>query len=78
VPSAIAAADVAVALGRLQAAVLAGGDALVPGAPAQPEDEETAVSLRHCALPLIDLHKAATTTKCNVMRDSNQRPTAAH
>ena len=72
VPSAIVAADVAAALDRLEAAVAAKGDSPAPVASSQAEDEEPTVSLRHRALPLIELLKAATKAECNVMWDSNQ------
>lgn len=72
VPSALLAADVPVALERLQTAVAIEGDS--PASPrdsSQDEDEEPAVSLRHRAMPLIELLKAAAKAECNVMWDSN-------
>ena len=71
VPSALLAEDVQAALERLEAAIEA--DERLPeseeSAPA--EDDEPAVCLPHRALPLIELLKAATKAKCNVMWDSN-------
>ena len=73
VPSAIVAADVPAALGRLEAAVAAQGDSPAPGESSQAGDEEPVVSLRHRALPLIELLKAATRAECNVMWESNRK-----
>ena len=71
VPSALMAADVPAALERLEAAVAAEGDSPAPGDPSQAEDQEPSVSLRHRALPLIELLKAAAKAERNVMWDSN-------
>jgi hypothetical protein len=68
VPSALLAADVPAALGRLKAAIAA--DSSAPP-PETNEDEELAVSLSHRALPLIELLQAAAQAKCNVMWDRN-------
>lgn len=76
VPSAILAADVPAALERLQAAVAAEGDGQEPGESSHAEEDEPAVSLRHRALPLIELLKAASGAECNVMWESN-KPTGA-
>ena len=69
VPSALLAEDIPEALQRLEAAVKA--DKQSPQSPAEGEDGETAVSLSHRALPLIELLKAAAKEKSNVMWDSN-------
>lgn len=76
VPSAIAAADVPAALARLHAAVAAEGESPAPGESSRAEEEEPAVSLRHRALPLIELLRAATKAECHVMWDSNRTPGA--
>lgn len=73
VPSALLAADVPAALERLEVAVAAEGQLPAPGEPAQTDDEEPPVSLRHRALPLIELLKAAAKAESNVMWDSNRR-----
>ena len=71
VPGALLAEDVPVALARLSAAIEAGEQLPEPRESGQGEDKESAVSLPHRALPLIDLLKAASNAKCNVMWDSN-------
>jgi hypothetical protein len=73
VPSALLAEDVPAALERLQAAVAAaGGEASpAPGESTEAEDEDPPVSLRHRALPLIELLQTAAKEECNVMWDSN-------
>lgn len=71
VPSAIVAADVPAALAKLEVAVAAEGNSPPPGEPLQDEDEEPTVSLRHRALPLIELFKAATKAECNVMWEAH-------
>jgi hypothetical protein len=72
VPSAIVAADVPAALERLQAAIAAEGDGPEPRESSHDaEDDEPAVSLRHRALPLIELLNAAAKAECNVMWDRN-------
>ena len=74
VPGALLAEDVPVALSRLAAAIEAGEQLPEPresGESGESEDEESAVSLPHRALPLIDLLKAAAKANCNVMWDSN-------
>jgi hypothetical protein len=73
VPSAIVAADVPAALERLEAAVAAEGDSPAPGESPPEEEEEPAVSLRHRALPLIELLKAAAKAECDVMWESNRQ-----
>ncbi|MBK5940583.1 DUF1840 domain-containing protein [Halochromatium roseum] len=72
VPSALLAEDVPAALARLKAAVASN-----PEAPLNPERDENddeagaqSVSLRHRALPLIDLLEAAARDEKNVMWDS--------
>ena len=69
VPSALLAADVQAALERLEAAIEA--DKQSPELEESPEGEdgESAVSLSHRALPLIELLKAAAKAKCNVTWD---------
>ncbi len=71
VPSALLAADIPAALERLQAAVKAAGEEPAQGESSRVEDEEPAVSLRHRALPLIELLEAAVKEECNVTWDSN-------
>jgi len=71
VPSALLAEDIQPALKRLQAAVAADPDSPEPAKTAGDKDDEPAVSLRHRALPLIELLKAAANAECNVMWDSN-------
>jgi hypothetical protein len=71
VPGALLAEDVPVALARLAAAIEAGEQLPEPRESGESEDEESAVSLPHRALPLIDLLKAAAKSNCNVMWDSN-------
>ena len=72
VPSSLLAADVQAALQRLEAAIEA-----EPQLPqesqdsGQEDDEESAVSLAHRALPLIQLLRAAASAKSNVMWDSS-------
>ena len=72
VPSAIVAADVPVALERLEAAVAAERDSPAPGESSRSGDEEPAVSLGQRAMPLIELLKAATKAECDVMWDRNR------
>jgi len=71
VPSALLAEDVQAALERLEAAVEADKQLLHPQNSAEEEDDEPAVTLSHRALPMIELLKAATKEKCDVMWDSN-------
>lgn len=71
VPSALVADDVPAALERLEAAVAAQAQSPEPEGSAEADDEQRAVSLRHRALPLIELLKAAAKAECNVMWDSN-------
>jgi hypothetical protein len=70
VPSALLAADVPAALERLQAAVATEGRLPDPKGHIQVDDEPV-VSLRHRALPLIDLLKVAAKAERNVTWDSN-------
>jgi len=72
VPSALLAEDVQPALKRLEAAVAAEQQSPEPEEGTQGEDEEASVSLRHRALPLIDLLKDAAKAKANVMWDRNK------
>ena len=69
VPGSLLAADVQAALERLEAAIEA--DEQLPEAQesGEGEDDESAVSLPHRALPVIQLLKAAAKAKCNVMWD---------
>ena len=71
VPSALVADDVPMALERLQAAVATEDQLPETKKSDQADDDEPVVSLRHRALPLIDLLKAAAKAECNVMWDSN-------
>ena len=71
VPSALLAADVPAALKELQAAVATNGRLPEPQGCVQADDDEPAVSLRHRALPLIDLLKVAAKAERNVTWDSN-------
>jgi hypothetical protein len=77
VPGALLAADVQAALERLEAAVEADKQSPEAEAPAERDDGEPAVSLSHRALPLIELLKAATKAKCDVMWDSRNKSSAA-
>ena len=72
VPSALLAEDVPAALTRLQAAVAAKGQLPLAEESEHEEDEESAISLSHRALPLVELLKAAAKAECNVMWDSNR------
>jgi hypothetical protein len=72
VPSAIVAADVPAALARLEAAIAVAGETPAPGESTLVDDDEPVVNLRHRALPLIELLKAASKAECNVMWDSNR------
>jgi hypothetical protein len=70
VPGAILAADIPLALDRLKSAIEAETSAPNPDMSkgSQHEDsDERAVSLRHRALPLIELLAAAAKENCNVM-----------
>jgi hypothetical protein len=70
VPGALPAEEVQAALGRLEAAVAAQPRTPAPQADADDEDdEEPGVSLRHRALPLIDLLRAAASEGKHVMWD---------
>jgi hypothetical protein len=69
VPSALLAEDVPAALERLQTAIEKEKQLPDEQAPEE-DDDESAVSLPHRALPLIQLLKAAAKAKCNVMWDS--------
>jgi hypothetical protein len=69
VPSALLAEEVPAALDHLQTAVAAEGATLENQESANGDDDEAAVSLRHRALPLLELLEAAKTAKCNVMWD---------
>jgi len=69
VPGTILAEDVQAALERLEAGVEADRQSPEPEASAEEEDGESAVSLSHRALPVIELLKAAAKAKCNVMWD---------
>jgi hypothetical protein len=71
VPGALLAEDVPAALARLATAIEADEQLPEPRESGESEDDESAVSLPHRALPLIDLLKAAAKAKCNVMWDSN-------
>jgi hypothetical protein len=71
VPGALLAEDVPAALAHLAAAIEAGEQLPEPRESGESEDDESTVSLPHRALPLIDLLKAASKAKCNVMWDSN-------
>jgi len=71
VPGALLAEDVPAALARLEAAIEAGEQLPESRETGESEDDESAVSLPHRALPLVDLLKAAAKAKCNVMWESN-------
>ena len=77
VPGALLAADLQAALERLEAAVEADEQSPEPEASAQSEDDEPAVSLSHRAVPMIELLKAATKAKCDVMWDSSNKSSPA-
>ena len=69
-PGALLAPEVQPALERLEAAVAAQQQLPAAGEPEEEDDEGPAVSLRHRALPLIELLKAAAKGECHVMWDS--------
>lgn len=69
VPGAILADDVAVALANLQSSLDAETQS-TENATEPKENDEPIVSLRHRALPLIELLKAAASAQCNIMWDS--------
>ncbi len=71
IPGALDAADVPLALERLEAALALEGQSPGPGVSSPVEDEEPAVSLHHRALPVVELLRAATRAECYVMWDSN-------
>ncbi len=71
VPGALLAQEVQPALERLEAAVAARQQLPAPQEAVDEEEERPAVSLRHRALPLIELLKAAAKEECNVMWDSD-------
>lgn len=71
VPGALLAEDVPAALAHLERAVRSEQPAAATQAAGNSEDDAPAVSLRHRALPLIALLKAAARDKTNVMWDSN-------
>ena len=71
VPGALLAEDVPAALKRLEAAVHTEEQSPAPEENAELENDERVVSLRHRALPVIELLKAAVKAECNVMWDSN-------
>ncbi|WP_078120499.1 DUF1840 domain-containing protein [Thiosocius teredinicola] len=72
IPSALLAEDVPAALQRLQAAVDANPDEPAPSKHEDDEDDgEAAVTLRHRAMPLIELLKSAARDEVNVMWDKN-------
>jgi hypothetical protein len=71
VPGALLAEDVEAALARLEAAVAADEQLPQPDESVEGEGDEPAVSLAHRALPLIELLRAATKAKCNLMWDGN-------
>lgn len=69
VPSAILAKDIPAALDRLKKAIESEKAAPIPDLTDNQDDDsnEKAVSLRHRALPLIELLTAAAKENCNVM-----------
>jgi hypothetical protein len=71
VPGALLAKGVPAALARLEAAIKAAKQLPEPEASKDDEAEESAVTLTHRALPLIDLLKAAANAECNVMWAGN-------
>ncbi len=70
VPGAILAEDIPAALQRLEAAIEAQSQLPEPEQGENAEDDD-AVSLAHRALPLIELLRAASKLKSNVMWDKN-------
>jgi hypothetical protein len=71
VPSALLSEDIQAALDRLQATIQA--DRQKSGLEdSSKQEDESAVSLSHRALPLIELLKAALKSNSNVMWSSNQ------
>jgi hypothetical protein len=71
VPGALLAEDIPPALLQLETAVEADKQSPQPAQSGEEDDGEVPVSLSHRALPLIELLKAASREKCNVMWDSN-------
>lgn len=67
VPSALLADKVPAALEHLQSAVAAEAQTHEHQESTNGDDEEKAVSLRHRALPLVELLEAAKSARCNVM-----------
>lgn len=70
VPGALLAEDIPAALQRLETAIEAERQSPEPD-PGETGEDEDAVSLTHRALPLIELLKAASKRKTNVMWDRN-------
>jgi hypothetical protein len=71
VPGALKAEDIPAALERLQQGVESETKLEATDSPGAEDDDEDYVSLRHRALPLIDLLKAAAQADADVMWDRN-------
>jgi hypothetical protein len=71
VPGALKAEDIPVALERLQTGVESETKLEATNRPGIEDDDEDYVSLKHRALPLIDLLKAAAQADTDVMWDRN-------
>jgi hypothetical protein len=67
VPSALLADDVPAALARLESTIEAEKQLSKPDESGDGDDDESAVSLTHRALPLIGLLRSAEKANCNVM-----------
>lgn len=72
VPSALSAEDIPRALASLVSAVNADKQSAQTEQSVKDESSERPVSLRHRALPLIELLKAAAHDQCDVMWDSSK------
>lgn len=73
IPSALLAEDVPAALARLESAIEDEKQLSKPDESGNGDEDESAVSLPHRALPLIDLLKSAAKADCNVMWNGNNR-----
>lgn len=71
VPGALKAEDIPAALERLQRGVESETKQAAAESSGKEDDDEEYVSLRHRALPLIDLLNAAAKADCDVMWDRN-------
>jgi hypothetical protein len=72
VPSALLSEDIPAALARLETAIETEKQMSKPDESAGRDDDDSAVSLPHRAMPLIELLKAAKKANCNVMWSGNK------